>query len=99
MLPPIIGTGKRTTDIEDPRFRPTLPQALARPGTTVWGLYKIWVSAEGKVTDVKIIRVADPLVDPDWISKIRLWEYRPYSIDGRNVPFCHATRIQVSSAA
>jgi outer membrane biosynthesis protein TonB len=97
MLPPSIGSGQRLTDLSDPRYRPTLPPSLNRSGMTVWGIYRICVSAAGKVKDVKVIKSADQLVDNSWCEIIHRWEYRPYSIDGRAVPFCHAARIEVRS--
>lgn len=97
LLPPNVGSGQRISDINDPRYKPGLPPALNRAGMTVWGLFKICVSPQGKVTDVKVLKSADKLVDDDWIAKMKSWEYRPYSINGRPVPFCHPMRVQVSS--
>jgi hypothetical protein len=95
MLPPNIGSGQRLSDLNDPRYRPTLPPTLNRAGMTVWGLFRICVATDGHVNDVKVLRSADQLVDNGWSNIIRRWEYRPYSIDGRAVPFCHAARIEV----
>lgn len=97
MLPPNVGQGYRVTDINDPRFRPSLPPPLRRAGMMVWGLFRICVSTEGHVSEVKVLKSADSLVDDDWLATIRRWEYRPYSLDGRNIPFCHAARISVTA--
>jgi periplasmic protein TonB len=97
MVAPNVGTGQRISDLSDPRFKPGLPPALNRAGMVFWGMFKICVSAQGKVSEVKIIKAADPLVDNEWLAKIRLWEYRPYTLNGRPVPFCHPARIEVRS--
>jgi protein TonB len=97
MVAPNVGTGQRITDITDPRYKPGLPPQLNRAGMMLWGMFKICVSAEGHVSDVKIIKAADPLVDNEWIAKIKLWQYRPYTVNGRAVPFCHPARIEVRS--
>lgn len=94
-LPPSAGTQQRISDIEDARFRPTLPAVLKRPGRVVWGLFRICVGTAGQVEDVRIMKSADPLVDNDWIATIRRWQYRPYEVSGRPVPFCHAARIEI----
>jgi protein TonB len=95
MLPPSIGTGQRLSDLNDPRFRPTLPPALNRAGMVIWGLFRICVATNGHVKEVKVLKSADALVDQTWSDIIGRWEYRPYSIEGRPIPFCHAARIEV----
>jgi protein TonB len=98
MLAPNVGTGQRISDVQgDARYRPTLPPALNRAGMVQWGLYKVCVSAQGKVSSVTAMKAADPLVNDDWIAKIKLWEYRPYSVNGRPVPFCSPVRVQVQA--
>jgi hypothetical protein len=94
-LTPSIGTQLRTTDINDPRFRPMLPPALNRNGMVVAGMFRICVAPDGHVKAVSIMKSADPLVDQVWTDVIRTWEYRPYSVGGQAVPFCHAARIEV----
>ena len=96
---PNVGAAHRLTDLEDPRYRPTLPAAINRPGMTIWGVFRICVSASGRVSEVTMIKSADPLVDNDWMAKIKTWQYRPYSVDGRPVPFCHPARILVKSTS
>jgi hypothetical protein len=44
---------------------------------------------------VKIIKPADPLVDADWLAKMKRWQYRAYTVGGKAVPFCHVTRVEV----
>jgi periplasmic protein TonB len=97
MVAPNVGTGQRISDINDPRYKPGLPPQLNRAGMMFWGMFKICVSAEGRVSEVKVIKGADPLLDNEWVAKIRLWQYRPYTLNGRPVPFCHPARIEVRS--
>jgi hypothetical protein len=94
-LTPTLGTQLRTTDINDPRFRPRLPPALNRNGMVIAGMFRICVAPDGHVKGVSIMKSADPLVDQAWSDVIRTWEYRPYSVGGQTVPFCHAARIEV----
>ena len=74
-----------------------MPAALNRAGMTVWGMFKICVTAPGTVQDVKVIKTADPLADNDWMAKMRTWPYKPYSVNGRPVPFCYPVRLTVSA--
>jgi protein TonB len=97
MLAPNIGSGQRLSSLDDPRFRPTLPPSLNRRGIVIWGLFRICVTSAGRVKDVKVLKSADVLVDGSWSEIIHRWEYRPYSIEGHPVAFCHAARIEVRS--
>jgi TonB family protein len=99
LLPPSIGTGQRLSDINDPQYSPRLPPALNRSGMIVWGMFRICVTTDGRVSDVRIVKSADALVDDGWMQTIRRWQYRPYSIEGRAVPFCHAMRIEARAAS
>jgi hypothetical protein len=98
-LPPSIGSGQRITDINDPRYRPSLPGALNRAGVMLWGLFRICVGADGDVTTVKVLKTAEPTVDGEWARVIQTWQYRPYSIDGRPTPFCHTMRLEVRGSS
>ena len=98
MLPPNIGSGQLAVNVNNPPYKPTLPAALNRAGNTVWGLFKICVTEGGAVKDVKVIKSADPLVDTNWAALIQnQWRYKPYSINGRPVPFCYTLRLAVAS--
>jgi protein TonB len=99
LLPPNIGKGQWAVDVfGDPRYKPTLPPALNRAGMVVWGLFKICVSAQGTVTGVSMLKPADPLVNDMWIAKMKTWLHKPYSINGRPVPYCYPVRVEVRSA-
>jgi periplasmic protein TonB len=97
MLPPNIGTAQRITDVNVDPYKPRLPAALNRAGMVQWGLYKVCVTAQGDVQSVTPMKPADPLVNDDWMAKIKTWKYKPYSVNGRPVPFCSPVRVQVTA--
>jgi hypothetical protein len=103
-LPPTaprqVAPGQRLNDMNAPAHKPTLPKEINRAGIVVWGLYKVCIGAEGRVHAVSIIKSALPGgMDAHWISRIETFEYRPYSVDGRPVPFCHPLRLEVRSVS
>lgn len=96
-LPPNIASGQLAIDPQSDQYRPRLPPALNRAGTKLWAMSKVCVSKDGSVVDVKIIKGADPLVDPEIVAKVRTWKYRPYMINGNPTPFCFMLRLDMSS--
>ena len=95
LLPPSVGSGQRLSDLNDPRFRPSLPPQLKRAGMIVWGLYKIRRGRRrARLRNLSPPKSADNLVDYCWVALIRSWAYKPYSIEGGAVPFCHPMRIE-----
>jgi protein TonB len=98
MVAPNVGTGQRKCDMQnDPQYKPGLPPALNRAGMVVWGLFKVCVTAQGAVDKVTMIKPADPLVNDMWMAKLKACPYKPYSVNGRAVPFCHPVRLEVRS--
>jgi len=49
------------------------------------------------VTEVRILRGADPAIDPQIPTVLRRWKYRPYTIDGKPTPFCYMLRYEISA--
>lgn len=97
MLPPNVGKGQRISDMEnDPKYKPRLPPPLQRAGMRVWGLYKICVAAGGNVSSVSPIKGADPLVNDTWIALMKTLQHKPYSVNGRPVPYCYPLRVEVN---
>jgi TonB family protein len=95
-VPPMVGAHHLTVDINHPDHRPRVPAKFAVPGTNLWGLYKITVSADGTVRDASAIKSAGaPAIDDAWIAKIKTWRYRPLVIDGKPVAFAYVLRLQV----
>lgn len=94
---PNVAKGQLAIDPQADQHRVKLPPALSRADMMMWAMVKICVSKEGNVTDVKIIRGADPTVDPEIKVKLRTWRYKPYAVDGRPVPFCTNVRYEIST--
>jgi hypothetical protein len=94
-----VGKGQLLSDmVNDPRYRPHVPLALAVPGSVYWGLYKICVDSEGKVHSVTPLKNAHPDLDESWMALIRTLEHRPYTIGGKQLPFCYPLRLEVRVA-
>ena len=96
-ISPRLGAGQRLSDLTDPQYRPSLPPALNRPGMVVRGFFKICVSREGQVSDVKMLNSPEPEVANGWTTVIRRWQYRPLTIDGKPTRFCHPLMLEVQS--
>ncbi len=94
---PTVARGQLAIDPQADRYRVKLPPVLARSGTSLWALVRLCVSREGSVTSVKILIGADPLLDPTIVSVLSTWRYRPYTVDGRSVPFCSNLRYGIST--
>lgn len=84
----------------DPNTEPykvTLPPALARGGGAFSAVVRVCVSAQGAVTDVKVLRGADPAIDPQIPVVLGRWRYRPYQEGGRPRPFCYLLRYEITA--
>jgi periplasmic protein TonB len=97
MLPPQVGRLQLLIDPEDPRYKVSLPPPLARAGMSFSAVLRVCVSAQGTVTEVKILRGADPAIDPQIPQVLGRWRYRPYMLDGRPIPFCYMLRYEISA--
>jgi len=74
-----------------------LPPAFQRDRATFTADVYICVSAEGKVTSVKLFRGADPAIDSQIPTVLSRWRYRPYLSNGKPVPFCWPFRYQITT--
>jgi hypothetical protein len=74
-----------------------LPAALRRGDATFTADCYICVSAEGKVTSVRVVRGADPAIDAQIPTVLGRWRYRPYILNGKPVPFCWPLRYQIAT--
>lgn len=63
---------------------PQYPQAAKRLGLSGTVKLQLSISAEGKVTDVRVLS-GDPLFRQPSIAAVRDWVYRPAHLDGRPV--------------
>lgn len=78
-------------------YKVSLPPPLARTGMKFSAVVRICVSAQGTVSEVKLLRGADPAIDSQIPTVLGRWRYRPYMIDGKPVPFCFPLRYDVSA--
>jgi hypothetical protein len=78
-------------------YRVKLPPALARAGMKVSAVVRICVSAQGTVSDVRILKSADPSVDPEIPAVLGKWRYRPLIADGQPAPFCYVLQYGISA--
>jgi protein TonB len=97
LLPPQIGGKQLLIDPNSEAYKVRLPPPLAREGMAFFAVLRVCVSAGGDVTDVKILRGADPAIDPQIPTVIRRWRYRPYTLDGKPVAFCYMLRYEISA--
>jgi protein TonB len=97
MLPPQVGGKQLLIDPNSDAYKVHLPPPLARQGMAFFAVVRMCVSAGGDVTDVKILRGADPAIDPQIPEVLRRWRYRPYTLDGKPVPFCYMLRYEISA--
>lgn len=84
----------------DPNTEPykvRLPPALARGADAFSAIVRVCVSDQGAVTDVRVLRGADPAIDPQIPTVLRRWRYRPYQENGRARPFCYLLRYEITA--
>jgi TonB family protein len=91
-----IARGQLAINPNSPRYRVSLPPALARTGEVYTALVLVCVSAKGSVTGVRVLKGAGPALDPQFPTVMRRWRYKPLMIDGRPTPFCYRVNYRVS---
>ncbi len=67
--------------------QPRIPPALRRQ--TFKTRVMVCASAAGNVTSVRVLQGSNPTVDGQLPGIIRGWRYKPYTINGKPVPFCY----------
>jgi periplasmic protein TonB len=92
-----IARGQLLINPNSDPYRVKLPPALARGNATFVAVLRVCVSAQGNVTDVRIVRPAGPAIDPQIPLVLRRWRYRPLLMDGRPAPFCYMLRYEISA--
>src|SRR4051812_38765058 len=81
-LPPNVAKMSLLIDPQADQYRAKLPPALAKAGMTLWAMLKVCVKTDGTVNEVKILKGADPSFDPNIVSALRTWRFKPYAVDG-----------------
>jgi protein TonB len=97
LLAPQVARGLLLIDPSDERYRVSLPPALERAGATLSAIVRVCVSAQGTVTEVRIVRGAGPAVDGQIPAVLGRWRYRPLTIDGKPTPFCYPLKYEISA--
>jgi outer membrane biosynthesis protein TonB len=97
LVPPTVARGQLAIDPQADPYRVNLPPALARSGMQLWALVKVCATRDGQVESVKIVRGADPVLDPIIVQTLQLWRYKPYRVNERPVPFCTMVRYEITA--
>ena len=62
---------------------------ISRAGKRVVGVVKMCLNTGGKVKSINMLKsTGHPSYDAKIKSKIRLWKYRPFKVNGKPVPVC-----------
>ena len=80
----VAGNIPRPTRTQD--VAPTYPEGARNAGIQGIVILETELSATGRVTDVKVLRSVDPLVDQAAVEAARQWVYTPTMLDGVAVP-------------
>jgi len=91
------GHGRLAIDPEADMYKVHVPTALNRAGMQFSAIVRVAVNAQGMVTNVTVLKGADPAIDAQIPVVIRRWRYHPYVVDGRPVPFTYAFRYDISA--
>jgi len=94
---PNVAVGQLAIDPQAEPYRVKLPPVLARSGMRLWALLRLCVTREGDVEKVTILRSNESVLDPLLVATLARWRYRPYSVDGRPVPFCTNVRYEITA--
>ena len=97
MLTPQLGKGLLLIDPNEEQYRVKLPPALERSGVSLYAIVRVCVSAQGAVTDVRVLKGAGPAIDPQIPSVLGRWRYRPFTLNGQPTPFCYPLRYEISA--
>jgi protein TonB len=96
ILPPQLARGLLLIDPSLEQYRVKVPPAMESLQFNFTARLRICVSELGAVTQVQVLKGADPAIDPQFPRVIGRWRYRPYTVDGRPVPWCTLLDYQFS---
>jgi protein TonB len=97
MLTAQLGKGLLLIDPNEEQYRVKLPPALERSAVTLYAIVRVCVSAQGAVTDVRVLKGAGPAIDSQIPSVLGRWRYRPFTLNGQPTPFCYPLRYEISA--
>jgi TonB family protein len=91
-----VARGLLAVDPNADEYRVKLPPSLARAGMKLAAVVRICVSPQGTVSDVRLLKSADPMVDAQIPEVLHTWRYRPYLVDGQPAPFCYVQQYEIA---
>jgi periplasmic protein TonB len=71
--------------VESSRILPDYPEAAQRAGREGVVVIKAIIDEQGKVTDPRILRGLDPVLDDAALAAVRHWKFRPATRSGKPV--------------
>jgi protein TonB len=74
---------------------PKIPRAL-QDSKAFSAQLRVCVSAQGQVTEVRILRGAGPALDPQIPGFVQRWRYKPLLVNGVPKAFCYPVRYEIS---
>ena len=69
------------------RIEPEYPALAVKAHIQGIVILEATVNEDGDVTDVRLLRSANPLLDKEAIAAVRQWRYSPIVLNGTRVPF------------
>jgi protein TonB len=78
------------------RIEPTYPPMAVSAHLQGMVILEAIVDEEGTVTDVKVLRSVNPLLDREALAAVRQWRYSPVVLNGRPVPFVLSVSLSFS---
>jgi serine/threonine protein kinase/outer membrane biosynthesis protein TonB len=97
MVPGRVANNQLAIDPNGDEYRVRLPPSLARAGMQFSAVVRLCVSAQGSVTEVRILKSADPTIDSQIPAVLGRWRYRPLIADGKPTPFCYVLKYDIAS--
>lgn len=91
----VIGKKQLLINPDADPYKVKLPRALEASGQSFTARFRVCVSAQGTVYDVRILKPAGPAIDSQIPTVVRRWRYRPLQVDGRPTPFCYPVVYQI----
>ena len=78
------------------RVEPTYPSYLAQARVQGLVILEAVINDAGVVTDVKVLRSVNPLLDREAVLAVRQWRYSPLLLNGTRVPFMLTVTLSFS---
>jgi TonB family protein len=92
-----LGHGRLAINALSEPYRVHVPPALQRTGQNFDATVNICVSPSGNVSSVKFVHSAGALIDPQVMTAISRWRYRPLLDGNQAIPFCYVLRYQFAA--